>query len=72
MTTTTAQPQVQGVDYEVTGLGRIVQGDLETLDNKDMSGAVKIAKSGPDAGKPAKPENFFAEEPVRKQVWETV
>lgn len=60
MTTTTAQPQVQGVDYEVTGLGRIVQGDLETLDNKDMSGAVKIVKSGANAGKPAAPENFFA------------
>lgn len=55
-----AQPQVQGVDYEVTGLGRIVQGDLETLDNTDMAGNVKIVKSGPNMGKPAQPENFFA------------
>lgn len=59
-TAQTAQPQVQGVDYEVTGLGRIVQGDLETLDNKDMAGNVKIVKSGANAGKAAAPENFFA------------
>lgn len=59
-TAQTAAPQVQGVDYEVTGLGRIVQGDLETLDNKDMAGNVKVVKSGANAGKPASPENFFA------------
>lgn len=52
--------QVQGVDYEVTGLGRIVQGDLETLSNKDAQGNVKLVKSGPNKGQEAAPENFFA------------
>lgn len=60
MTTANNTPQVQGVHYEVTGLGRIVQGDLETLDNKDKTGAVKKVKSGPNAGKDAQPENYFA------------
>lgn len=59
-TAQTAQPQVQGVNYEVTGLGRIVQGDLETLSNLDQKGNVKVVKSGPNLGKPAAPENYFA------------
>lgn len=57
MTTPNAQPQVQGVDYEVSGLGRIVQGDLDTLDNKDYAtGKPRLNGDGTEK----KPENFFA------------
>lgn len=58
MTTQAQKPQVQGVDYEVTGVGRIVQGDLETLSNLDYETGKPRLKAGTTEEK-AK-ENFYA------------
>jgi len=57
MTTQVQKPQVQGVDYEVTGIGRIVQGDLDTLSNLDFqTGKPRVNSDGSEK----KPENFYA------------
>jgi len=57
MTTQVQKPQVQGVDYEVTGVGRIVQGDLDTLSNLDFqTGKPRVNSDGTEK----KPENFYA------------
>lgn len=57
MTTQVQKPQVQGVDYEVTGIGRIVQGDLDTLSNLDFqTGKPRVNHDGTEK----KPENFYA------------
>lgn len=57
MTTANQKPQVQGVDYEVTGVGRIVQGDLDTLSNLDFqTGKPRMNADGTEK----KPENFYA------------
>lgn len=57
MTTANQKPQVQGVDYEVTGVGRIVQGDLDTLSNLDFqTGKPRLNADGTEK----KPENFYA------------
>lgn len=51
------KPQVQGVDYEVTGIGRIVQGDLESLSNLDFqTGKPRLNAQGGEKS----PENFYA------------
>lgn len=57
MTTQVQKPQVQGVDFEVTGIGRIVQGDLDTLSNLDFqTGKPRVNADGSEK----KPENFYA------------
>lgn len=57
MTAQVQKPQVQGVDYEVTGIGRIVQGDLDTLSNLDFqTGQPRRNADGTEK----KPENFYA------------
>ena len=57
MTTQVQKPQIQGVDYEVTGIGRIVQGDLDTLSNLDFqTGKPRVNSDGTEK----KPENFYA------------
>lgn len=57
MTTAIQKPQLQGVDYEVTGVGRIVQGDLDTLSNLDFqTGKPRVNSDGSEK----KPENFYA------------
>ena len=40
-------------------LGRMVAGDLYTLNDKDASGQPRVIKSGPNAGKPS-PQCYFA------------
>ncbi len=57
MTAQAVKPQVQGVDFEVTGIGRIVQGDLETLSNLDyQTGKPRTNADGTEK----KPENFYS------------
>lgn len=56
-TTAPVKQQIQGVDFEVTGVGRIVQGDLETLSNLDY--ATGKARTNAD-GSEKKPENFYS------------
>lgn len=57
MTAQAVKPQIQGVDFEVTGIGRIVQGDLETLSNLDyQTGKPRVNADGSEK----KPENFFS------------
>src|SRR5690349_20507894 len=57
MTAAAVKPQIQGVDYEVTGIGRIVQGDLESLSNLDyQTGKARVNADGSEK----KAENFFS------------
>ena len=58
MTTQVQKPKVQGVDYEVTGVGRIVQGDLDSVSNIDYETGKPRMKPG-TTEEQAK-QNFFA------------